>query len=447
VHKTPATDGKPEALFVRAVGRAAQIALLVAASGSGCDRQRDTRQPPATSSTSSTTGQTAAPAFSTAAPGVSSEPPAPTVAEGAEAEPPPPPAVAAVGGVRIQRLEHYAEERSARLVLHASGPVRFHGGHLASSAPGQRLYVDVDDAVHVGASKYELGGIVERVTLIDSERGVRVLMELSGPAEQNVFYLPAPFRVVIDVSRKAPAAAPVEGARRAVGRVALDPGHGGHDPGATGPSGIREKDVVLDIAHRAAPLIARELGASTLLTRDKDQFVPLEQRVAKANAFGADLFISIHCNADSSTVARGVMAFVLDGSENSAVRHVALRENLTPAAERVALRDPEHEGSGELTGFLEQFADTNAARASLVLARLLQRASQASLVQGYGGTPDGGVHGAGFYVLAGARMPAVLFETSFISNPIEEARLGTGRYRQKLADAIVNAVRAYRQGY
>jgi N-acetylmuramoyl-L-alanine amidase len=336
--------------------------------------------------------------------------------------------------VRIEALEHYAEDRSARLVLHASAPVHFRGGHVPG-APRPQLYVDVDGAVHVGASRYELGGIVERVSLSDSERGVRLLIELSGPAEQNVFYLPAPFRVVIDVSRKTAQPVVRDGAHRTVARVALDPGHGGHDPGATGPSGLREKDVALDIAHRAAPLIARELGASTLLTRDKDQSVPLEQRVAKANAFGADIFISIHCNADPSNSARGVMAFVLDGSESATMRHVAARENLTPAA------------SSELSAFLEQFDDANAARGSLTLARLLQRASQASLLQGYAGTPDGGVHGAGFYVLAGARMPAVLFETSFISHPIEEARLSTARYRQKLADAIVNAVRAYRDGY
>ncbi|MET0413440.1 MAG: N-acetylmuramoyl-L-alanine amidase [Polyangiaceae bacterium] len=382
---------------------------------------------------SSTTGQTAAPAISSAPPSVVAEPGPGASTAGLGA----PPREASSGGrARIERVEPDAEERSARIVLHASKPVRFHAGSLpgaAASAP--RLYVDVDDAAYVGASSYALGGIVERVTLSDSGRGTRVLLELGGPAEQNVFYLPAPYRVVIDVFRKKPPAAARDGARRVVERVALDSGHGGHDPGAVGPSGIREKDVVLDIAHRAGPLLARELGVSTLLTRDKDQSVPLEQRVAKANAFGADLFISIHCNADPSTTARGVMAFVLDGTENLAARHVTARENLAPA-----------EASDE-PGFLQQFDDHQAAEGSLTLARLLQRASQISLLQGYPGTPDGGVHGAGFYVLAGARMPAVLFETSFISHPIEEARLGTARYRQKLADAIVNAVRAYREGY
>ena len=96
----------------------------------------------------------------------------------------------------------------------------------------------------------------------------------------------------------------------------LDPGHGGHDPGASGPSGLREKDVTLDIAHRAAPLIARELGISTLLTRDSDDYVALDERTARANAFQADLFVSIHCNASEDGAGRGVMTFVLDDSRD-----------------------------------------------------------------------------------------------------------------------------------
>lgn len=385
---------------------------------------------PASGVEASTTGQTAAPAIPSAPPVAAFELEASSPSRGLES------ASGQSGHARIERVEPYVEERAARIVLHASKPVRFRAGTLpGTDAPTARLYVDVEDASYLGPTRLALGGLVEHIELSDHAQGTRMLLELAGPADHNVFYLPAPYRVVIDVFRKKASMPARDGARRVVERVALDAGHGGQDPGAIGPSGIREKDVVLDIAHRAGPLLARELGVSTLLTRDKDQTLPLEQRVAKANAFGADLFISIHCNADPSTTARGVMAFVLDGPENLAVRHVAARENLAPV-----------EASDE-PGFLQQFDDHHAAEGSLALARLLQRASQASLAQGYPGTPDGGVHGAGFYVLAGARMPAVLFETSFISHPIEEARLGTARYRQKLADAIVNAVRAYREGY
>jgi N-acetylmuramoyl-L-alanine amidase len=164
--------------------------------------------------------------------------------------------------------------------------------------------------------------------------------------------------------------------------------------------------------------------------------VPLAERVARANALQADLFISIHCNAERSRSARGVMTFVLDGSHQHAVIGLLAQENMTP--------NPD---IAELSRFVQQFDDAEATELSMTLALLLQRSTLASLVDGYPEAIDGGVHGAGFYVLAGARMPAVLFETSFISNALEERRLSSERYRQKLADSIVNAVRAYRAGY
>jgi N-acetylmuramoyl-L-alanine amidase len=163
---------------------------------------------------------------------------------------------------------------------------------------------------------------------------------------------------------------------------------------------------------------------------------PAGRWARRANAFGADLFVSIHCNAERSGSARGVMTFVLDGSHGHAAVGLLEREN--------ASRSPD---AAELSRFLEQFDDAATAERSTTLALLLQRAALASLAAGYPRAVDGGVHGAGFYVLVGARMPAVLFETSFISNALEERRLGSERYRQKLADAIVNAVRAYRAGY
>jgi N-acetylmuramoyl-L-alanine amidase len=130
------------------------------------------------------------------------------------------------------------------------------------------------------------------------------------------------------------------------------------------------------------------------------------------------------------------MTFVLDGSHDRGASDATVRENAAPNADPTVLAK-----------FLVQFSAAPATAQSTRFARLLQRATLASLAAGYPDASDGGVHGAGFYVLAGARMPAVLFETSFISNGLEEQRLGTARYRQKLADGIVNAVRAYRAGY
>jgi N-acetylmuramoyl-L-alanine amidase len=336
----------------------------------------------------------------------------------------------------ITKVERYAADDAARIVLHVSRPVLFKKGETADKrGAAPRLHVDLAGTTYSGLHGFEMRGLVQRVRLLAIASAFRIAMDTSAPARHTAFYLPDPFRIVIDVTRRAVSSATHRSGRH-VERIALDPGHGGIDPGATGSLGTHEKDVVLDIAHRAAPLLARELGISALLTRDTDERIPLEERVARANAFGADLFVSIHCNAERSGSARGIMTFVLDGSHEHRVVGLLERENAAPSPD-----------SAELSRFLEQFDDRAAAEQSTTFARLLQRSTLASLETGYPEAVDGGVHGAGFYVLVGARMPAVLFETSFISNALEERRLTTGRYRQKMADAIVNAVRAYRAGY
>lgn len=337
--------------------------------------------------------------------------------------------------VRVTQIERYGAIDTARIVVFLSGPTEYHAGALpAEVGRGPRLYVDLDGAEYDGPSRFDVGGVVERVRVGEGDQGVRVVLDLRERVYQRVFYLPEPFRLIIDVSNDTPRLHPTTG-ERGVHRVVLDPGHGGYDPGALGSSGLQEKDVALDLAHRAAPLIARELGIDTLLTRDTDEFVPLDERVAKANAFSADLFISLHCNASETAESHGVMTFVLDVSKDALAERVAAREN---SASRAA--------SQHFVAMLSQVMDAEGVARSMHFAELLQRASIASLSPGYGPLHDGGVRRAGFFVLAGAQMPAVLFEASFISNPTEEQRLDTADYRQKLADAVVNAVRAYRDG-
>jgi N-acetylmuramoyl-L-alanine amidase len=198
--------------------------------------------------------------------------------------------------------------------------------------------------------------------------------------------------------------------------------------------GLREKDVTLDVARRAAPALT-EQGMEVMLTRDDDRLPTLEERTARANAFGADLFVSIHCNASETKGHRGVETYVLDATRDELAARVAARENSTPM------------GHGdELAGVLNRIRFADQVRQSTHFAYLLQRASMGALRARFQDVSDGGVHTAGFYVLAGASMPAVLFEVSYLSNPTEEARLDTGDYRQLLADGIVNAIRAYRLG-
>jgi N-acetylmuramoyl-L-alanine amidase len=204
---------------------------------------------------------------------------------------------------QITKVEPYASRDAARVVLYVSEPVHFERAGDDSGQPARRLYIDLPGAAYAGPASFELKGLLQRVRVTPAEGKLRVTLELSEAGQQSVFFLPQPFRVVIDVARSAASgskepAAPARSrapaanhAERVVRRIALDPGHGGSEPGATGPRGIQEKDIVLDIAHRAAPLLARELGISTLLTRDTDERVALEERVAKANAFGAELFL------------------------------------------------------------------------------------------------------------------------------------------------------------
>jgi N-acetylmuramoyl-L-alanine amidase len=336
----------------------------------------------------------------------------------------------------ITEIERYGAKDAARVVVHVTHPALFEVHALeGEGATAPRLVVDLANVSSKKSGALAVGGLVERVRVGAQATGTRVVLDLSRTAYHRVFYLPEPFRLVIDVSKEPPTGFAAAGGPRSVHRVVLDPGHGGYDPGAVGPAGLREKDVTLDVAHRAAPLLAHELGISTLLTRDSDVFVALDERTARANAFGADLLISIHCNASEDGGGKGVMSFVLDGSRDALSARVAARENAASEA-----------AASELANALSAVLDRSVVERSERLALLLQRAAMGSLAERYSDVPDLGVRRAGFYVLAGATMPAVLFESSFISNPAGEERLGSPDYRQKLADGIVNAVRAYREG-
>jgi len=354
------------------------------------------------------------------------------------------------GKVELREVKPYSYPGGGRVVIGLSGPVRYEVGVLApdaTAARGHRIFVDVAGAKPRSAlPDLAADGLVSAVRIGKRDSGTRVVIDLTAKAHHRVFYLPDPFRIVIDVSTReaAPAEQPKSG-RRAVARVTLDPGHGGWDSGAMGPTGLREKDVALDVAHRAAPALASELGIETMLTRDNDVFVPLEERTARANAFHSDLFVSIHCNATEDGHADGVEIYMLDPTRqmDAASLRAVNRENHN-AKERARAVDAKVLDA-QVASIAAGLNVADAANRSRSFARLLETSTLASLSP-YGKISDHGVKTAGFFVLLGAEMPAALFETSFISNPTDEARLGTADYRQKLADAVVNAVRAYRDG-
>jgi N-acetylmuramoyl-L-alanine amidase len=341
------------------------------------------------------------------------------------------PAVVPVRPPRVVRVGHFTDRDAARIVVELDGPARFRVSDAGGTRHTSRTFIELDGVdLGDGAGTVQTHGIVSRLTAEATITGARVVLDLDGRAYRRAFPLPEPFRIVIDVARRPPGFERT----RAVLRVVLDPGHGGSDPGAIGRSGVQEKEVTLDIAHRVAPALAKD-GLQVVLTRDDDRFIALEERTARANAVAADLFVSIHCNASDAPGARGVETYVLDTSRDDLANRIAARENATSPAATV-----------ELGAILASMRLADHATRSRKLAGLLQHATVTSLAMKYSNVHDGGVHTAAFHVLVGARMPSVLLETSYVSNAEEEARLGSADYRERLADGIVNAVRAYREG-
>lgn len=215
-------------------------------------------------------------------------------------------------------------------------------------------------------------------------------------------------------------------------RIVIDPGHGGSDPGARSPGGLSESTVTLDVARRLAQHVVTSMGAEVILTRDADEYVPLETRAERANASGADLFVSIHCNSSDNPNSRGVSTYVLDTTSDAVAARVAARENGAVSSDPLA--DP------EVFRILADLRLVGQGSRSTVLAYRIQRSIMESLRPRYPDLVDLGVHPARFHVLIGVRMPAVLVELSFLSNPVEEQRLRDPNYRDALARAIARAL-------
>ena len=211
----------------------------------------------------------------------------------------------------------------------------------------------------------------------------------------------------------------------------IDAGHGGHDPGASA-NGLNESELVLDVAHRLRKLLTARPGFDVVLTRQTDEFIPLEERTAIANREGADLFLSIHANASRQTAARGVETYILNFATNPAAEEVAARENATSA-----------QAMGTLPAILKAIALNNKLAESRELATILQTSLVRKLRVQNKGLRDLGVKQAPFVVLIGAQMPSVLAEISFLTNKSEAALLKQQAYRQQIAQALCDAILKY----
>jgi len=218
--------------------------------------------------------------------------------------------------------------------------------------------------------------------------------------------------------------------------IAIDPGHGGEDPGAIGPRGTREKDVVLAVAARVRAKLADEPNMRAYLTRDGDYFVPLATRVGKARAVKADLFVSIHADAFVKPRARGSSVYVLSerGASSVEARWLASKENDADLVGGVNLRTRNR----ETAQLLMELMTTSQIRDSRVFA-----SSVLAELGDIGQLHKPQVEQAGFAVLKAPDVPSILVETAFISNPEEEMKLRTAKYQDELASAIVRGIAAY----
>lgn len=236
----------------------------------------------------------------------------------------------------------------------------------------------------------------------------------------------------------APSPGPEPPVRRSGWTIVLDAGHGGHDPGAIGPGGTREKVVTLAVTRALAERLEEVDGLNVILTRDGDEFIALGERTKLANRKGADLFVSIHANS-ASRAAEGFETYFLSAAKTEDARRVARMEN---SAIRYEDSEIDPESLDELNFILRDLAQNEYLRESSALAETIQEELNRRLP-----LKSRGVKQAGFFVLNGAFMPAILFEMAFISNPREESLLNDRAFQTRIVDGLADGVLAFLDQY
>jgi len=352
-------------------------------------------------------------------------------------------------------LRYWSNPNYTRVVVDADNEVLY-AHRLLKKDPSlkkpQRLYVDLNNS--------RLGKDITKVVpinddlLIDARAGqyesnsVRVVIDIKSFETYKIFSLKNPFRIVIDVWGTVEKPPPIQTDQKdanippgalakqlalGVSRIVIDPGHGGRDYGAPGyVKGVHEKNVSLKLSRRLAKKIREELGCEVFMTRNSDRNLSLEERTAIANTKNADLFISIHTNAARDKRAFGIETFFLNlATDNDAIL-VAARENATST-----------KNISDLQAILSDLMQNAKINESSRLAVHVQKSMNGHLRKHFSRINSKGVKQAPFYVLLGAQMPAILIETSFISNPRECKRLNSTKYQDRMSEAIVKGIREY----
>lgn len=343
------------------------------------------------------------------------------------------PKTAALEAVALEDLRVRSYPSFTRLVLETSQAVTY---RLEQSGP-REARIRVTGLRSDPRTEEVRDGLIADVRVERAGRDVvlRVVFD-SQPGETKSMTLLDPHRLVLDFLRR-----PEETGRERVQAsplraIVLDAGHGGQDTGAVGPSGLTEKELVLDVTRRVAKLVEEQLKIKVLLTRDDDNFITLRDRTTLANRARADLFVSIHANAHRHAVSGVETYFLSSEATDNAARSVAALENSV-----IELEAPSPRARTDFVkAILWDLAQSEFQTESSRLAEIVQDSMTQSLR-----IPNRGVKQAGFFVLGGAAMPAVLIEIGFVTHPQEERKLRESRYRDEIARAIFAGIVEYKR--
>lgn len=389
--------------------------------------------------------------------------------------------IPAPGGVALVKgIRHWSTATYTRVVIDVDRRISF-TDHLLRPDPQlkkpMRLYLDLARA-RIKPNMRDVLPIANqllrqvRVAQYDAKT-VRVVLDIGDIETYKIFTLRQPFRLVVDVTgrsakqtvaktrsktlstppplkdlratadkrKKVPRGLAKKNAKKSslarqlglgVRKIVIDPGHGGKDKGATGKTGLKEKDLTLLVAKELARKIKTNLGIEVILTRNKDVFLPLEERTALANTAGADLFISVHANAHRDNRIYGIETYFLNLATDEEAMRVAARENATST-----------KNMSDLELILNDLMLNSKITESSQLAKQVQSGMVKSLQKKYRNVKNMGVKQAPFYVLIGANMPSILIEIAFISNKAEENRMRNKYYRTRLVEGVIGGIKQY----
>lgn len=376
-----------------------------------------------------------------------------------------------VGFTHVTDIRHWSNPNYTRIAIDLDGQAKYES-HLLKRDPSidkpPRLYIDIFGAKKKGAFKEEIpihDGLLKRARAAQHDlETVRVVLDIESIKDYKIFPMLDPFRIIIDVwgddVLRAPtleSLLPAEkedktGLKEAleeesislsrqlglgIRKIVIDPGHGGKDPGAVGPRGTKEKEITLKIAKALKNKLEKEFSYQVVLTRSDDRYLKLEERTAIANMENADLFVSVHVNANRNRRARGMETYIMNArASDRFAAEVAARENAVTS-------NTKGEFSSILEEILTDMLTTDKINESNRLASSIQQNMVGYMAKRYNKIKNLGVKKGPFYVLIGARMPSILVEVGFISNRDEEKRLLNGNYLDYLANAITLGIDKY----